>query len=324
MTTKVTTEADYERPGVAVFGGAVFDRKYHARAPLVAGTSNPADGSHSHGGVARNVTENLARLGVPVTFSSIVGEDDTGGALLRHLQGLGVDVRGVARTSERPTAEYAAILDTANELALGIADMAIFELYTKEHLDRAWARAGAVGWVFADCNLPAPVLAELLARCRSSGKRIAVNSVSTPKAVRLRGLLGLTDVLFANRDEANAMLDSGHSNDARAAAAELLDAGARAAVVTDGAAGYALAESGKVSWHDAVPASPVDITGAGDAFVGGTLCRLSAGDGLARAARAGALLAARTTETLASVLPDLSPAFFQTVGDPLPAQGQAR
>ncbi|MEX0954873.1 MAG: PfkB family carbohydrate kinase [Rhizobiaceae bacterium] len=313
--------ADHERPGIAVIGGAVFDRKYRARAPLVAGTSNPADGSHSHGGVARNVAENLARLGVPVAFSSIVGEDETGSALTLHLETLGVDVTGMARTGERPTAEYAAILDTSNELALGIADMAIFDLYTKEHLDRAWANARAAEWVFADCNITAPILADLVSRCQSSGKRIAVNSVSTPKALKLRGLLALIDVLFTNRDEANAMLGGGNARDARAAAAGLLDAGVRAAVVTDGAAGYALADSGEVSWHDAAPASPVDITGAGDAFVAGALYRLAGGDGLAQAARAGALLAARTTETLASVVPDLSPAFFETAGDPLPAQG---
>jgi pseudouridine kinase len=321
MNTKAMTGQGHQRPGVAVIGGAVLDRKYHARAPLVAGTSNPADGSHSHGGVARNVAENLARLGVPVVFSSIVGDDDTGAALLRHLETLGVDVSGVARTGERPTAEYAAILDTGNELALGIADMAIFDLYGEQHLDRTLANALTAQWIFADCNLLEPVLAALASRCRAAGKRLAVNTVSTPKARKLTGLLDRIDLLFTNRDEANAMLGGGTSRDARAAAAELIEAGVRAVIVTDGAAGYALADGGKVRWHDAAPASPVDITGAGDAFVAGTLYRLTAGDGLAQAARAGALLAARTTETLASVLPDLSPAFFETAGDDVPAQG---
>jgi pseudouridine kinase len=302
--------------GVAIFGGAVFDRKYRARAPLIAGTSNPVDGSHSHGGVARNVAENLARLGVPIMFSSIVGEDETGSALLRHLEALGVDVSGAARTTARPTAEYAAILDPDNELALGVADMAIFDLYSGDHLDAAWANASAAGRVFADCNLPAPILAGLCARCRAAGKRLAVNTVSAPKAVKLRGPLGAIDLLFTNRAEANA-LSGGAAGDAHAAAERLLRAGVRAAVVTDGPAGFALVENGQVTWHDAVPAAPVDITGAGDAFVAGTLCRLIAGDGLAEAARAGALLAARTTETLASVLPELSPAFFE----PAPLQG---
>lgn len=323
MTTSAIGKKSGRAPGIAVIGGAVLDRKYHARAALVAGTSNPVDGSHSHGGVARNVAENLARLGVRVLFSSIVGDDDTGAALLRHLEGLGVDVGSVVRTRERPTAEYAAILDTGKELALGIADMAIFDLYTSEHLDRAWPGVAASAWVFADCNLPEPVLTELISRCRASAKPVAVNTVSAPKAGKVAGSLDGIDLLFTNRDEAAALLgrENLRSADGAAAAAALAEAGISSAVVTDGAAGYALVEKGRTSLHAAVPARPVDITGAGDAFVAGVLCRLLAGDGLAQAAVAGALLAARTTETNASVLPDLSADFFAGTHDPAPIQG---
>ncbi|WP_246716354.1 winged helix-turn-helix transcriptional regulator [Martelella soudanensis] len=52
-----------EEGRVVVIGGAVIDRKYLARAPLIAGTSNPVEGMRSFGGVARNVAENLAALG---------------------------------------------------------------------------------------------------------------------------------------------------------------------------------------------------------------------------------------------------------------------
>lgn len=323
MNHDVTSSGD-RRPRAAVIGGAVFDRKYHARAPLVAGTSNPADGSHSHGGVARNMAENLARLGVAVSFFSIVGDDDTGAALLAHLRALGVDVGGVARTGERPTAEYVAILDPANELALGVADMAIFDLYSKRNLDLAWPNIEQAEWVLADCNLPAAVLEELVGRCHASDLRIAVNTVSAPKAIKVKGLLGRIDVLFTNRAEAAALADAdsaGLASDAVAAMGTLVRHGARSAVVTDGAAGYALMDRGMISRHDAVHARPVDITGAGDAFVAGTLCRLMAGDGLARAAEAGAWLAARTTETEASVLPDLSPEYFDALAEPAPARG---
>lgn len=308
-------------PSVAVFGGAVFDRKYHARAPLVAGTSNPVDGGHSHGGVARNVAENLARLGVRVAFSSIVGNDETGAALLKHLTALGVNIDGVARAGERQTAEYAAILDTNNDLALGIADMAIFDLYSLADLDHAWAGIEQAAWVFADCNLPRAVLGALLDRSRAAGKQIAVNTVSAPKAVKLKGLLDRIDLLFTNRHEAFALLGEAFDADAQAATRALRDAGIAAAIVTDGAAGYVILKGGAVSRHAAAPAMPVDITGAGDSFVAGVLCRLLAGDGLAQAARAGALLAARTTETEASVLPGLSPDFFAGLLDTVPAQG---
>ena len=305
---------DSSHPGaqsVAVFGGAVLDRKYQAHARLVAGTSNPVASSRSHGGVARNMAENLVRLGVPTAFYSIVGEDEAGAALVGRMAALGVDVTGVVRAPERSTAEYVAVLDTDHELAMGVADMAIFSAYDEKELDRAWPRMRKASWVLADCNFNAAVLAVLVERCSSDGMRLAFNTVSAPKALKLRGLEAGIDLLFTNRDEANALLGLDQKTDAAGAAQALSGAGFKAAVLTDGGNGYAVIEEGVADWFPAMPASPVDITGAGDAFVAGTLCRLVAGNGLAQAARAGALLAARTTETLESVLPDLSPAFFE-------------
>lgn len=42
-----------ENKRIVCIGGAVFDRKYHAHAPLISETSNPVSGYRSHGGVAR-------------------------------------------------------------------------------------------------------------------------------------------------------------------------------------------------------------------------------------------------------------------------------
>jgi pseudouridine kinase len=63
---------------VTCVGGAVVDRKLHLHRPAVAGTSNPARLVTSVGGVARNVAESLARLGVPTALVSRVGADETG------------------------------------------------------------------------------------------------------------------------------------------------------------------------------------------------------------------------------------------------------
>ena len=115
-------------PRIACIGGAVFDRKYSAKNALVPATSNPVHGFRSHGGVARNVAENLARLDVAVSFVSIVGDDEAGRALMDALGELGVDTSHVAADQTRPTAEYIAILDPQNDLALGLADMDIFDL----------------------------------------------------------------------------------------------------------------------------------------------------------------------------------------------------
>lgn len=297
---------------IVCIGGAVFDRKYRAKKDIIAATSNPVNGFRSHGGVARNVTENLARLGVAVEFISIVGRDENGRSLLEHLSALGVDV-GHAVTSDRAsTAEYIAVLDPRNDLAVGLADMDIFELLLPALLEPAWPAISSADWVFADCNLPRETLGALIARKADAGFKLAVDAVSTPKSHKLRGQLAGIDLLFLNHDEADAILDIAPANrrPIGEAAARLLQAGAKAIVLTGGGSGYVVASADDVETMKPVPATPVDITGAGDAMIAGTLYRLLAGELVREASRTGALLATLTTESAFSVRPDLSPAFL--------------
>lgn len=303
-------------------GGAVLDRKYHARAPLIFETSNPVDGYRSFGGVARNVAENLVRLGVDVSFVSIVGDDETGRALVRQLRDLGADVSQVVTTTQRPTAEYAAILDPKNDLVLGIADMDIFDLLTPDHLDRFWPHLASASWVFVDCNMPAATISALIHRKDGSRFRLAVDTVSAPKALKLpRDLTGI-DLLFTNHDEANTILgiaDPAKRLSQKEAAVALRERGAHEVIVTRGAQGYAVATGNGVRQMHAVPAHPVDITGAGDAMIAGTLYRILQGDAADISAPTGALLATLTTESTSSVHPELSPRFLMAGEHRIPA-----
>ncbi|MGE0281307.1 MAG: carbohydrate kinase family protein [Rhizobiaceae bacterium] len=294
---------------IVCIGGAVFDRKYRAKKDLIAATSNPVNGFRSHGGVARNVTENLARLGVDIGFVSIVGNDENGRSLLEHLVTLGVDAGHVVTSDDGATAEYIAVLDPQNELALGLADMDIFELLQPARLEQAWPAITSADWVFADCNLPRETLAALISRKADAHFRLAIDAVSTPKAQKLRGQLAGIDLLFLNHDEADAILDIAPAGrlPIRDTAAALLAAGAKAVILTGGGSGYVVAGADGIEIMSAVPAQPVDITGAGDAMIAGTLYRLLAGEPVREASRTGALLATLTTESAFSVRPDLSP-----------------
>lgn len=298
-------------------GGAVLDRKYHARAPLIFETSNPVDGHRSFGGVARNVAENLVRLGVDVSFVSIVGDDETGRSLVRHLRDLGTDVSQIITTTQRPTAEYAAVLDPKNDLVLGIADMDIFDLLTPNHLDRFWPHLASASWVFVDCNMPAATVAALIQRKQGSRFRLAIDTVSAPKALKLPQDLSGVDLLFTNHDEANTILgilDPSKRLSQKDAAEALRQRGAHEVIVTRGAHGFAVATERGVQQMRSVPAQPVDITGAGDAMIAGTLYRVLQGEPVAVAAQTGALLATLTTESTSSVHPELSPRFL-TAGE---------
>lgn len=303
-----------EAARIVAIGGAVMDRKYHAAGDLVPGTSNPVTGSRSYGGVARNVAENLALLGTRTGFVSIVGDDDAGRGLLRHLGERGVDTSQVILTGVRPTAEYAAILDPAGNLSLGIADMAIFDLLTPASLDRVWSHLAGAAWVFADCNLPEATLHALIERAGPARFRLAVDAVSTPKVARLPRDLSGIDLLFMNCDEAAAFLGRPFgtgSESAKGAARALVTAGAGSGIVSAGAEGVAIAGAPGDFAFSSVPASLVDVTGAGDAMIAGTLHYLLAGRNVMEAARLGTLIAGLTTESDAGVRADLSEALVQ-------------
>ncbi|MEI4473988.1 carbohydrate kinase [Frigidibacter sp. MR17.24] len=300
---------------VLCIGGAVFDRKYRALQPLVAETSNPVEAFHSFGGVARNVVENLARLGEPVGFVSILGDDQTGHHILGHLRDQGVDVSRVIIAPDATTAEYGAILTPAGELALGIADMAIFDRLTPAALSRVWSHVAGAAWVFADANLPAETLAALIRRHEGGRYQLTIDGVSTHKIRKLPADLSGIDLLFMNADEAAALLDLPVARDlpealdaARAAVAR----GAKRAQVSMGAQGLAIAGDGYELVIPAVPAASVDITGAGDAMVAGTLHALVSGHDFPTAARTGALMGALTVETPGTVRADLGREMLET------------
>jgi pseudouridine kinase len=300
-----------KRPGVVCAGGAVVDRHLQLLAPAVPATSNPAVGSISAGGVARNVAENLALLGVPVRLVSRVGDDDAGAMLLGRLRQRGVDVGPVDVAAVATTAQYVAVLSPDGELVLGVAAMEVLDSITAAELEAAWPRPGE--WLFLDCNLPAPVLAAVLARARELHTPVAVDAVSTPKVVRLDGLAGVR-VLFCNLDEGAALaawLGIAHPSSADPAdpaglAGALVGAGAEAVVLTLGPAGALIADAAGARAVPAAPADVVDVTGAGDALVATTLARLVTGAALDDAVRAGTLAAALTVAVRASVREDLA------------------
>jgi 1-phosphofructokinase family hexose kinase len=85
----------------------------------------------------------------------------------------------------------------------------------------------------------------------------------TPNLAEAEGALGWSE------GEAVDELGEDAPRRSRIAAAALVDAGARAAVVTAGAAGAAWADGDQLGWFDGVPVEVVNPIGAGDSFVGG-------------------------------------------------------
>jgi pseudouridine kinase len=295
---------------VLCIGGAAVDRKYQAFEPIRQGTSNPVTSGLSFGGVARNVAENVARLGTKVSLASILGNDENGRALLEDLERLGIGTHRMVISDAQPTAEYVAILQPDGELAVGLANMAIFDELTPSLLRQAEADFRSA-WIFADCNLPSETLHALVEIARRHSLMLAVDAVSSPKVTHLpRDLTGI-GLLFLNIDEARAYLDRGETTPDEAVAG-LRSCGAERIILTLGEAGLLAADASGTRRIEAVDARIVDATGAGDALIAATLVALLRGRSLTEAACLGTAAAALTVESTASVRPDLSFALLDT------------
>lgn len=297
-------------PGHLVcIGGAVFDRKHRLLAPLQRETSNPVESFHSFGGVARNVAENLAMLGLQPTFISVVGNDQTGIALLDHLRSRGVDTSRVMMVAGQPTAEYSAILGPGGDLELGVANMGIFELLTPGALARIWSHFAGASWVMTDTNPPAETLRSLIGRQHGGSYKLAVEAVSAQKVTKLPADLTGIDLLCLNVEEGAAYLGEARPATlvaARDMARRLRMRGAAQVQVSMGAQGVALATPEGDMTIPATPATVVDITGAGDSAVAGTLYGLLSGQPLFEAARMGSVMGALTVESRGTVRVDMT------------------
>jgi pseudouridine kinase len=295
------------RDRVICIGNATVDRTFALDGELQLGTKNPAVARPiAFGGVARNVAENLARLGLHVALIASVGDDDAGRAVLADARALGIDVGACVVTPDFPTPQYAAVLDPRNDLVFGCSDMRAIEALPFERV-RAAASAPGTAWTFADCNLRRETLSAVIAAPRAAAHRLAIDAVSVAKAQRLPAALAGVDLLFCNVDEARAYLDApAAAPDALAQA--LQRRGAQTTVMTLGAHGAIVLTPERSERVAAAPATVADVTGAGDALIAGTIYALAGGATAFEAVRTGMVAATFALEVAVPVNPALTAA----------------
>ncbi|HXH80975.1 carbohydrate kinase [Nocardioides sp.] len=304
-----------DSPAAVVVGGANMDFKARSRARATPQTSNPGHGSMAPGGVARNIAENLARLGDRVHLVSVVGRDPLGETLLRQTVAAGVRVEHVTRT-ERPTGTYTAVLDADGELIVAIADMEATSEIGPELVGSARDLIASAGVLVLDGNLSRATLDHVLDL--SSGVRTIFEPVSVPKASGLKD--AVDDRVYAvtpNRDELTALTDLPARTDrqVRRAISALHARGVELVWVRLGDRGSLLATMEETIEIPALPASVEDVTGAGDAMLAAFCHILLAGGTPQHAAHFGHAAAALTIASPHTVRPDLTPRLVQATLD---------
>ena len=268
-----------------------------------------------HGGVSRNVVEDFANVGMPVSFASMLEDTAFGRDVARKLTNAGADLRYTITASDNGLGMWLVVLDETGNLAGSISrmpDTTILEDYIVQ--SGAEIVSGAENIVL-EIDLSERIAADVLALAKKYDKKVYAIVGNMSVILAHPEFLQQTACFICNEIEAGRLFDS----DVVPAFSpeQMLEylptaakaAGIRSMVVTMGSHGavYYDGETEDRGICPPYPAEVVDTSGAGDAFFSGTVMGLTRKLPLHEAVRYGAKLASLTIaseENSCPVLPD--------------------
>ena len=293
-----------------VIGAAGVDIVGRPKSELRGGSSTPGQIRYSYGGVARNVSENLAHLGQPTMLITAVGEDEEGDRLLKEIAEAGVDVSAVLRTPKYRTGVYLAVVDSKGGLQFAIDDMRATSALSSEYIrDRAdlFRRASLL---FIDANLPKETLRTIMSQARKENLPVCADPTSVSLAGRLQPYLPRLYLITPNNTEATIYCDPDQKITGRRqaldAAKHLVSHGVQIAIITLGEQGLCYATSETSGYIPALRTEIIDPTGAGDALAATVIFALLNDIPVDDAVRLGVSAAFLTLRYWGAVVPDLN------------------
>lgn len=299
-----------EKDRVLVIGAAGLDIVGRMNNLPDPGASTSAVVRPSFGGVARNVAENLARLGQSVHLISAVGRDDFGQQLLDHTAASGVNVTACLKSSEYSTASYLAVLNSDGRLQFALDDMRIISALTPEFLEEKSDLFFQSGIVFVDTNLSRKALNKVFELAERANIPVCADATSRQLALRLKPHLEQIFLLTANTLEAALIcgrdIEVNNEQDVLLAARTLINKGTEIAVIPMAEFGVCYADSETSGLIPAIHTNILDPTGAGDALTAAVIFGLLNDISLDETVRLGVSAASLTLRTPGTVVPDLS------------------
>lgn len=279
-------------------GAAHMDIKARAESKPELGESIPARSSTCFGGVARNVAENLCKMGANVALCSRIGNDPYGHSLLKALAKAGIDISEISFSSYKATATYYALLNEIGELFIAIVDMAIYAELTPALISSGLGRhASVANWVI-DANLSEQTI-KAIAEHKAPGQSLWGVGVAAFNAARLEAGFPHFSGLFLNKKE--LLVLSGYQDICKGIKA-LLKRGCSLVIVSAGSEGVYYAFNDRIFVEECHPSRVVDVTGAGDALCATILFGLFKGEELASVVKRGIVSAAHIISSLNSSL----------------------
>jgi len=256
-----------QKPVICI-GAALVDELLHAGNSMMLATTNNAVATKTAGGVARNIAQQLAIIGVPVQLISVFGNDSDGDWLKSVCTQAGVKLDG-SITKEGLSGKYTGVLNVDGSLFTALLTNAAIELITPKHLETQTDLLKTASYLLADANVSVESLDWLLAFSNETGIPFIIEPVSVPPAMKLKGInMSGLFLITPNEDELPVIVsDKAFLTQLQIEA--LLEKGVKNIWLHNGKHGSALYNAEKTITLHAPDIEVVDCTGAGDGSLSG-------------------------------------------------------
>ncbi len=257
-----------------------------------------------HGGVSRNVAENIANTGMPVSFASLTEDSALGNDVAKRLFAHGCDTRYMKTVSHGGIGTWMVILDADGNVAGQISsppDTAALEQLIAERGDEMVAECDCI---ILELDTSEALDEAVFALAKKYNKPVYTVVGNMSIILARPDFVSALDCFVCNEMEAGRIFGLDLTETSPEDMLDLLKSriagvGCRAMVITMGARGavYYAQDTGVGGMTAAIPTQLVDSTGAGDAFLSGVVMGLSRHLSLSRAVDAGTALASATIQT---------------------------
>lgn len=299
--------------GIVVIGAVFVDIKGYPDDVYIPAGRNVGQVTHIHGGVGRNVAEDIANVELRPTFISLVDDTVIGTDVVQKLKNHKVNTDYV-RAVPDGMGTWLAVFNNEGDVVASISkrpDLMPIADILDEHGDEIFANADSI---VVEIDMEKEIVKRVFKLAKKYNKKVFAVVANMSIAQERRDFLLHTDCMVCNQQEAGILFSDDYSNLDVPQLQQVITENVQRAnfpslIVTMGEKGAVFADNqGNSGYCPARKVNVKDTTGAGDAFCAGVAVGLTYGKTLAEACQIGTHLSASVIVTSESVCPRFRPA----------------
>ena len=301
--------------GIVVLGAVFVDVKGYPTSTYIPGGRNAGEVEYVHGGVSRNIVEDIANVELRPTFVSLVDHTGAGADVIRKLNDHKVNT-SYMRATRDGMGTWLAIFDNDGDVTAAISkrpDLLPIAQILDEQGDEIFRDADSIA---VEIDMDKAIVKRIFAFAEKYQKPVFAVVSNMSIAVERRDFLRCVDCFVCNQQEAGILFSDNYDSLTPEEMQQILCRRIREAqiprmVVTMGSQGAVWAdENGASGFCPALKVQMKDSTGAGDAFFAGVTIGLTYGKSMDEACSIGTRLAASVICTSENVCPRYLPSEF--------------